>query len=522
MWAAIQRNRRRSLILLMMLGLLLLALGYLIGAVVHFELNYHQADFSTTTDYYESLTTPEPETSIRPVLSIGQQLTMALRESWRSGLIGMVIAAMIWLIMIIVAFISGDSILLSTVGAFPIAKESAPQLYNVVEEMSIAAGLPTVPRVCIINEHSPNAFAAGRDPRHAVVAVTAGLLKRLNRDELQGVIAHEIGHIKNLDIRFMTLAGVLVGAIVLISDIFWRSFRYGGSQRRSDSKGGGQAQLILLAVAILVAILAPLVAQMLYLACSRRREYLADASAAQFTRYPPGLAGALKKITDYTTRWTGVNRAVAPMFIINPLHQAAAFSLFATHPPTEERIRILLSMGGQAGLYDYEQAFRQVHGQKNHCLDAATLKSAEQLPARSASTEELSADPIVRSQQVADLLDVVSGGVIPVACGCGLKIKLPVNFKKERFTCPRCGLVHELPRATINDDAQNISSESRASARSDTIPAAFAVSYQRRTAGWESFQCPCGGVVQLSPSFSAPAASCKKCGRHVKIQPPNN
>ena len=197
-------------------------------------------------------------------------------------------ALVIWLIMALVALIGGDSVLLHTAGAYHIDKEDAPRHLNVVEEMTIASSLGSMPRVYIIEDDAPNAFAVGRNPEKAAVAVTSGLLKRLTRDELQGVVAHEIGHIRNLDVRFMTLAAVMVGSIVLLSEVFMHYLWFGGGRRSSSRKGGGQAQIILLVVGILAAILAPIVARMLYFACSRRREYLADASAAQFTRFPDG------------------------------------------------------------------------------------------------------------------------------------------------------------------------------------------------------------------------------------------
>src|SRR4030042_1055349 len=201
--------------------------------------------------------------------------------------------------------------------------------------MSTAAGLPKLPEVYIIDEAAPNAFATGRDPQHAVVAVTAGLLETLNRDELQGVIAHELGHVANRDVLYMMMVGVMMGTIVLLADIGGRAFFWGGGRRRTSSRSGGQAQLIILIVAIVLMILAPLVAQLIYLAISRRREYLADASAAMYTRYPDGLASALEKISHSTAKLTVATRATAPMYIVNPLgvSQRGLADLSSTHPP---------------------------------------------------------------------------------------------------------------------------------------------------------------------------------------------
>ena len=217
--------------------------------------------------------------------------------------------------------------------------------------MRIAASLPAMPSVFIIDTPVPNAFAVGLNPERACVAVTVGLLERLNRDELQGVIAHELGHISNRDTLFMTLAGVTLGAIVLLADAGMRMMFWGGGRRRSSSssgKGGGAAAILMIA-ALVLAILAPILARLLYFACSRQREYLADASAAQYTRYPAGLANALRKIAlQQDPQKIPVNRVVAPMYAINPLAAAGSASIFGTHPPTEERIRRLMEMQGGA------------------------------------------------------------------------------------------------------------------------------------------------------------------------------
>ncbi len=204
-------------------------------------------------------------------------------------------------------------------------------LFNVVEEMAIASGLP-MPKVYIINDPAPNAFATGRNPKTASVAVTAGLLGRLNRDELQGVVAHEMSHILHRDILFVTLAGIMLGSVVLLSQVFLRGMMYGGGSRRRFSsgggKGGGGAAAILLIIAIVVAILAPIMTQLLYFALSRRREYLADAGAVRLTRYPEGLASALEKIAnDRAPQLASANKVTAPMFIVNPFKKDGAMEL---------------------------------------------------------------------------------------------------------------------------------------------------------------------------------------------------
>jgi heat shock protein HtpX len=231
-----------------------------------------------------------------------------------------------------------------------ISHDDAPVLFNVVEEMAIAAGLP-MPKVYIIDDSAPNAFATGRDPEHASVAVTSGLLDKLNRDELQGVIAHEMSHVGNFDIRYAMLVGILVGTTVLISDFFLRGLWFGGGGR-GRGEGGGYIQLIMMVIAIVLAILAPLFARLLQLSISRQREYLADASAVRLTRNPKGLADALQKISGDREVLEAANRATAHLYIVNPVKgfEKRAKGLFSTHPPIEERIQILRFMetGGVA------------------------------------------------------------------------------------------------------------------------------------------------------------------------------
>jgi heat shock protein HtpX len=204
-----------------------------------------------------------------------------------------------------------------------------------------------MPKVYIIEDSSPNAFATGRDPEHASVAVTRGLLEKLNRDELQGVVAHEMAHVGNFDIRYAMLVGILVGTVVLISDFFLRSLWFGGGRRRAGGGGGGgYIQLIMILLAILFAILAPLFARLLQLSISRQREYLADATAVKMTRNPKGLADALAKISGDKDVLEVANRATSHLYIINPVKgfEKRAKSMFSTHPPIDERIAILRAM----------------------------------------------------------------------------------------------------------------------------------------------------------------------------------
>ncbi len=304
-----------------------------------------------------------------------------------AGLFGVAIAAAIWLVLALVSFSSGDQILLAASGAKQVTHDVHPQLFNVVEEMKIAAGLPAMPKVYIINDPAPNAFATGRSPESASIAVTAGLLARLNRDELQGVVAHEMSHILHRDILYITLAGIMLGGIALLSQVFLRGVFYGSmhSRRRysSDDRGGGQAQLIMFVIAIAAAILAPIMAQLLYFALSRRREYLADAGGARLTRYPEGLASALEKIAgDPSPQLAAANDVTAPMFFANPFKargKRTLSDLTSTHPPISERIRILRSMSQGASYKDYAQAYTTVTHAKNIVPAAALTEDGVQI-----------------------------------------------------------------------------------------------------------------------------------------------
>lgn len=241
------------------------------------------------------------------------------------------------------SYYAGADTILSISGAHEIQKSDDPQLFNVVEELSIAGGMP-MPRIFVIHSQALNAFATGRDPQHAAVAITTGLRARLTRDEMAGVMAHELAHIRHYDIRLTMLMATLAGLIVLAADMAWRIAFYGGGGRRSssDNKGGGAAIIIVMVLAILLMVVAPLLAKLIQLAVSRQREYLADAGAVELTRYPQGLANALRKLAADHTPLETANKATAHLFIDNPFLHAKAESdwdsAFSTHPPIHERI----------------------------------------------------------------------------------------------------------------------------------------------------------------------------------------
>ncbi len=241
----------------------------------------------------------------------------------------------------LVSYFAGDKLILAQSQARELGPSEEPQLRNIVEALALGLGIPT-PKTYVIEDSAPNAFATGRDPQHASIAVTRGLLDKLDRTELEGVIAHELSHVGNRDIRVMVLVVVLVGTVALLADWMWRSMFWG---RGRDRDRGGAAAIIAV-IAIALAVLTPIIATLIQLAVSRQREYLADASGALLTRYPPGLASALRKIAADKEPLEVANKATASLYIANPLKDAPAFfdHLFDTHPPIEERIKRLEAM----------------------------------------------------------------------------------------------------------------------------------------------------------------------------------
>jgi heat shock protein HtpX len=262
-------------------------------------------------------------------------------QAYGSGGVGVLVALLIALFISLITFYGGDKMVLGISYAKPVDRKENPYLANVVEGLAIAADVPA-PKAYIIEDSAPNAFATGRSPENSTIAVTTGLLDKLNRLELEGVIGHEMSHIKNYDIRYATLVVLLVGTVALLSDWMRRSFFYRGRRSRKGGAGGG----IIILLALLLAILAPIIAQLIRLAISRQREYLADANGAHLTRYPEGLASALEKISKDKEPLEVANKATAHLYIINPLleHRGKLNDLFSTHPPVEDRIKRLRSM----------------------------------------------------------------------------------------------------------------------------------------------------------------------------------
>jgi len=296
------------------------------------------------------------------------------------------------------------------------------------------------------------AFATGRDPSKASVAITSGLLQRLNRDELQGVIGHEMSHIKNRDVLLMAICSVMLGTIVILAWYASRFLIFGGMSsgmggRRSSRGSGnaGAAQLIILVVGLILMILAPILAQLIYYAISRKREYLADASSALYTRYPEGLASALEKIGASTQQLKSANQATAPMYTVNPLHKEGikASDLTSTHPPISERIRILRAMASGASFSDYEKAYQQVHSTGKGILSTAAITGAQAVSIRPTSLAEpgyveTTSEKVARTREVSDMM-LRLNKYRTVDCECGARWKIPPGFQDDHILCTRCG-----------------------------------------------------------------------------------
>ena len=267
-----------------------------------------------------------------------------------NGVYGLVGAVALALVLSMISFFSGDRIVLASTRAKEVTPQDQPRLHNIVEGLSIAAGIPK-PRVYIVPEQAPNAFATGRNPEHSSVAVTEGLLATMNRVELEGVIGHELSHVVDRDILVGTIVATLIGAVVLISEFFMRSWWWGGFRgRRGGDGGGGGAEAIVFAIGLVLLVLAPIIGSIVQLAVSRQREYLADAQGAMLTRYPPGLASALRKIAASSgIPMRSANNATAHLWLSQPSRiqgegMGPLEKLFSTHPPIEERIRRLEEM----------------------------------------------------------------------------------------------------------------------------------------------------------------------------------
>ncbi len=472
MWEQIRANQRRSVVLITGLAMILVIMGLVIGYAFG-----------------------GPE----------------------GGVIGVLVATLIWVVQLFAAFAGGERLLISSLNARELARDDSPRLFNIVEEMVIASGLGYMPRILLIDEQAPNAFAIGTKPETSAIAVTSGLMVRLNRDELQGVIAHEVGHLINRDVRFMTIAAVMLGTIIILSEIMWQTVRFGGRiNTRSSSRdsGAAQFQVIMLLLALTVGLLGPFLARILYFAASRNREYLADACGAQYTRYPEGLASALEKI-ERGARSLTVSRAIAPMFIVNPLAAATddepSDNMFSSHPATVKRVRVLRAMGGGAGLAAYEEAYEKtLH---KGLFGSRSLAEAPAVEVRKGSDE----GPI-ESRQDTKATVQRKAGYLAVQCDCGMEMRVPPVFENEEVVCIRCGSKIPLPPVAERYKQQLAEYGVDPNGSPADDPANMEpLQYTRQGEGWETVNCSCGNHIQLGPAFRAPRLRCPKCKRKIQV-----
>lgn len=458
----------------------------------------------------------------------GSVIGMAFADAYHpyAGLAGAGAAALIWVVMLLASLYASDSVLLSISSAHEVDKDTYPQLYNVVEEMVIAGSLPAMPKVYVVDDPAPNAFAMGKSPKDSHVCVTAGLLAVCSRDELQGVVAHEIGHIVNRDVLYMTVAATMLGSILLISEVFLRSFRFSTMRYTSRSRrSGGKGAAAILLISLVFAILAPILARILYFTISRKREYLADATSARFTRYPEGLASALEKIGNSTVKLMDSQSVTAPFYIVNPSRQSIHDSVFATHPPLSERITILRAMSQGAGYLDYMKAYIKVTRKRRALIPAADLKEPGRVGIRPPHEEGAAAllSPAESRRRAGDIMRAVNDFAF-VTCLCGLKIKLPPEYAKDTILCPRCKRMHSVPKPDAGSTGAVLAASAAMSSLGPAHPERAEQEYNGQgqassqevelTPGkWQTITCrTCGHPYEISPRFGSRKLVCSGCG----------
>ncbi len=441
MWEQIRYNQRRTVLLFFYLGAIWLLLGFVFGILA---------------SYFSAV------------------------SMFQGGMYGVLVAAVLWLFVFWFAYTFGDRILLAMAGAKKITIRDLHRVSNIVDEMQIAAGLEYPPDTYVIEDPALNAFAIGRDANKAAIILTSGLLTKLNRDELQGVVGHEIAHIKNRDVLLMSLCATILGAIEITTWFFSPKRIYRASGMAEEGEGCfflivGMliAAAIFLAIAfhnymtilyydlpplrsfavtLLVIFLAipsfmlftPLLAKLIYYAISRRREYLADASSALYTRYPEGLASALEKIAKSTNQLMIASKATAAMFTVNPFreHGMAASDITNTHPPISRRIAILRAMA-YASYIEYDRAYREIGGVDKSVIPSSVMALAG-TDVRPALDKDL--DRVHRARETSNLLWNLNNYRL-ITCDCGTRMRLPPGFKLTEVKCPHCGKIIPVPAA---------------------------------------------------------------------------
>ena len=493
-------NKRKTVLLVLIMGIVLALLGFFVGELVNLWTGFTSAP---------------------------QQA----ENTFKAGYIGFCVALAIWLGLLLTSMLGSDQLFLSLSGAKEVTHDLYPQLYNIIEEMKIASSLPRMPDIYIIDDPAPNAFAVGKSPEDSSICVTAGLLAICSRDELQGVVAHEMGHITNRDVLFMTVAATMLGAVTLIADSFLHSLRYApiARYRSSSSKPGkGLINVWLIVLGFFLVIFSPILSRILYFTISRSREYLADATSARLTRYPEGLACALEKIMLSPEKLTTALKATAPFYITNPYKQDLEDSLFATHPPLGQRIKILRLMSTGASFKDYVKAYWAVTHTHKELIAASDMKLGERITIRDPSPPTLQSPPgsRVTAGKAGDIIRAMNQFVF-IPCECGMKMKIPPEFARGEIRCPRCNRPH-MVKAPDQQAMSAILANTAAFSKSEQPEEpekaktdALIKGYQEETripGTWQSFTCnSCGRIVQVSPAFKLPQFNCTHCGHLFKV-----
>jgi heat shock protein HtpX len=423
MWEQIRYNQSRTAMLLAGMGVMLLLLSFGIISVLSYFFDL---------DMFESI------------------------------IAGIMLAAILWLLASMFAYFSGDNMLLQLAGAMKISSQEYPRLFNIVEELKIASGLETMPAIYIVDDPAMNAFAVGCRPNKAAIIVTSGLLNKLNRDELQGVIGHEIAHITNRDVLLMSFCIMLLNTLNVMVALVTRGATLTKGYVEREPWRIGIASFVVLILAIFftihfgfirallpfaislyifaLALMMPVIARLIYYATSRKREYLADASSALYTRYPEGLASALEKIAASNNQVLAASLATAPIYIINPFRSQdlPASDITSTHPSISERIRILRAMS-HASYADYDSAYREVRSIDKGIIPPAAMAAAGIVPMRSAMPDDL--DDIQRTRETSNVLWNLNNYKL-ISCPCGTKMRLPPSYKQPEIKCPHCGRIN--------------------------------------------------------------------------------
>jgi heat shock protein HtpX len=457
MWELISANRKKSIILFTAMFFILLILGFFIG-------------------YY-----------------------LIAEEQWYYGII---FAILLWAVLVGVTFLQGEEIILRLAQAKPANPIHYPLLHNVTEEMQIAANLPFSPDLFVIDDDSPNAFSTGKSPQSATIVVTTGVLELLNRNELQGVIAHEISHIINRDVLFMTHAAVMLGSIIFLSKIYLRGLIYSGGGR-TRKRSMNRATGLLFILSIIFSLLAPLVANILYVSISKSREYLADASAVRLTRYPFGLMRALQKISGSTYEFKKANSTISSFYINDPFYEARPLFQLDTHPPIEKRIEILKSLTHDVNYFTYQKVYSRIcgkPGKNSNIIPATSLKEDSVLSVIPPLKEHLQETIIPSSKPANHVVEaeknVTAANIFQYILG--VDVTKPDQLNQS----------YQKPIANNDKSARAIRKENGE------------VVYHRQKNGWESFACLCGSAKHLSPSYKKNELFCTNCSTMIKIVNP--